>query len=274
MLKLAWFSTGRGAGSRRLLATVQDEISAGRLDARIEVVFCNREPGQDAQTDQLFEQVRGYGLPLVYLSTLRCRREQDERPAKPGEPLPAWRRDFDREVVRLLEPYPFDLGVLAGYMLICTEILCERYDLLNLHPAAPDGPPGTWQEVIWHLMERGLDHSGVRMHLATTELDMGPPVTYCTYPIHGSAFNEMWREVEKRGVAAIKTEDGEENALFQTIRRQGVARELPLVVETLRTFAEGRVRVRDKQVVDAQGRQVAGFDLTDEIERIVERAAI
>ncbi len=85
----------------------------------------------------------------------------------------------------------------------------------------------------------------------------------------GSAFNEMWREVEKRGVAAIKTEDGEENALFQTIRRQGVARESPLLVETLRTFAEGRVRVRDKQVVDAQGRQVAGFDLTDEIERAV-----
>jgi len=180
MLKLAWFSTGRGAGSRRLLATVQDEISAGRLDARIEVVFCNREPGQDAQTDQLFEQVRGYGLPLIYLSTLCFRRERGESPAAAGEPLPAWRRDFDREVVRLLEPYPFDLGVLAGYMLICTEILCERYDLLNLHPAAPDGPSGTWQEVIWHLMEQGLGHSGVRMHLATTELDMGPPVTYCT----------------------------------------------------------------------------------------------
>ena len=274
MLKLAWFTTGRGPGSRHLLAAVHDEISAGRLDARIEVVFCNREPGQDAQTDQLFEQVRGYGLPLINLSTLRFRREQDELPATPGEPLPTWRRDFDREVVRLLEPYPFDLGVLAGYMLICTEVMCKRYDLLNLHPAAPDGPPGTWQEVIWWLMERGTDHSGVRMHLATTELDMGPPVTYCTYPIHGSAFDEMWREVEKRGVAAIKTEDGEENDLFQTIRRHGVARELPLVVETLRAFAEGRVRVCDKQVVDARGRPVAGFDLTDEIERIVERAKI
>ncbi len=273
MLKLAWFTTGRGPGSRRLLATVQDEISAGRLDARIEVVFCNREPGQDAQTDQLFEQVRGYGLPLIHLSTLRYRRERGERPARPGEPLPEWRHDFDREVIRLLEPYPFDLGVLAGYMLIA-PVLCRRYDLLNLHPAAPDGPPGAWQEVIWWLMEQRLDHSGVRMHLATEELDMGPPATYCTYPIRGPAFDEMWREVEQRGVAVIETEDGEENALFQTIRRQGVARELPLVVETLRTFAEGRVRVRDNQVVDAQGRPVAGFDLTDEIERIVERAKI
>ena len=273
MLRLGWFTTGRGPGSRRLLATVHDEIAAGRLDAEIVVVFCNREPDQDPQTDQLFEQIRGYDLPVVYLSTLRYRRERDEHPARAGEALPEWRHDFDRDAIDLLEPYPFDLGVLAGYMLIA-PVLCRRYDLLNLHPAAPDGPPGAWQEVIWWLMEQRLDHSGVRMHLATEELDMGPPATYCTYPIRGPAFDEMWREVEQRSVAAIKTEDGEGNALFQAIRRQGVARELPLVVETLRAFAEGRVRVRDNQVVDARGRPVAGFDLTDEIERIVERAKI
>jgi phosphoribosylglycinamide formyltransferase-1 len=272
MLRLGWFTTGRGPGSRRLLATAYDEIAAGRLDARIEVVFCNREPRQDPQTDQLMEQVRGYGLPLVCLSTARFRRERGESPARPDEPLPQWRHDFDREVVRLLEPYRFDLGVLAGYMLIATEVLCHRFDLLNLHPAAPDGPPGTWQEVIWWLMEQGADHSGVRMHLATTDLDMGPPVAYCTYPLRGPAFDDLWLEVERRGLAAVKAEEGEENALFQEIRRQGVARELPLVVETLRAFAQGRVRVRDKRVVDAGGGEIAGQDLTAEIERIVAEA--
>ncbi len=271
-LRLGWFTTGRGPGSRGLLATVHDEIAAERLDAEIVVVFCNREPGQDPQTDQLFEQARGYGLPVVHLSTVRFRRERGESPAKAGEALPEWRRDFDREVIRLLEPYPFDLGVLAGYMLIATDVMCQRFDLLNLHPAAPDGPPGTWQGVIWWLMEQGLDHSGVRMHLATTDLDMGPPVAYCTYPIRGPALDELWRDVERRGVAAVKEEDGDENALFQEIRRQGVTRELPLVVETLRAFAEGRVHVRDKRVVDAQGREIAGQDLTPEIERIVARA--
>ena len=272
MLRLGWFTTGRGPGSRRLLATVHDEISAGRLDARIVVVFCNREPGQDPQTDQLFEQVRGYGLPLVCFSTLRFRRERAESPARPGEPLPQWRHDFDREVISLLEPYPFDLGVLAGYMLIATDVLCQRYDLLNLHPAAPDGPPGTWQEVIWWLMEQGADHSGVRMHLATTALDMGPPVAYCTYPIRGPDLDDLWREVERQGVATVKAAEGDENSLFQEIRRQGVARELPLVVETLRAFAQGRVRTRDKRVVDAQGREIPGQDLTAEIERIVAQA--
>jgi folate-dependent phosphoribosylglycinamide formyltransferase PurN len=154
-------------------------------------------------------------------------------------------------------------------MLVATDVLCDRFDMLNLHPAAPDGPPGTWQGVIWWLMEEGIDHSGVRMHLATTELDMGPPVAYCTYPILGLALEEMWWEVKRRGVSAVKAEDGEENALFQEIRRQGVARELPLVVETLRAFADGRVRISEKRVVDAQGREIAGQDLTPEIERIV-----
>jgi phosphoribosylglycinamide formyltransferase-1 len=271
-LRLGWFTTGRGPGSRGLLATVHDEIDAGRLDAEIEVVFCNREPGQDPQTDQLFEQIRGYGLRVAHISTVRYRRERGASPTKAGEPLPEWRRDFDQEVIRLLEPYPFDLGVLAGYMLIATDVMCDRYDLLNLHPAAPDGPPGTWQGVIWWLMENGLDHSGVRMHLATTDLDMGPPVTYCTYPIRGPALDELWQDVERRGVDAVKAEEGEENALFQEIRRQGVARELPLTVETLRTFADGRVRIRDKHVLDANGQAIAGRDLTPEIERIVAQA--
>ncbi len=271
MLSLGWFSTGRGPGSRRLLATVQDEISAGRLDARIAVVFCNREPGQNPQTDEFLDQVRGLGIPLVCLSTLRFRRERGESTAKPGEPLPQWRRDFDEEVIRLLEPYPFDLGVLAGYMLIGTDAMCRRYDSLNLHPAAPDGPPGTYQQVIWWLIEQGADHSGVRMHLATTELDMGPPVTYCAYPIRGPSFDELWREVDRQGVAAVKEGVGEELALFQEIRRHGVAREVPLVVETLRAFAEGRVQFRDKRVVDGQGIEIDAHDLTDEIERIVAR---
>ena len=39
-LSLAWFATARGATSGKLLAAAQDEIAAGRLDARIAVVFC------------------------------------------------------------------------------------------------------------------------------------------------------------------------------------------------------------------------------------------
>ena len=111
----------------------------------------------------------------------------------------------------MLEPYPFDIGVLAGYMLIFAEEFAQRYDLLNLHPAAPGGPKGVWQDLIWQLIETRAERAGIMMHLATPELDEGPPVTYCTYSIRGGRFDELWNEVEGRSVADIKAEEGEAN---------------------------------------------------------------
>ena len=53
------------------------------------------------------------------------------------EALPSWRLDYDREVMRRLEGFRPDLCVLAGYMLIVGPEMCQKYDMLNLHPAAP-----------------------------------------------------------------------------------------------------------------------------------------
>ena len=46
MLKLGWLSTGRGEGSRGFLRYVHDGIERGELDAGIQFVFSNREPGE------------------------------------------------------------------------------------------------------------------------------------------------------------------------------------------------------------------------------------
>jgi hypothetical protein len=65
----------------------------------------------------------------------------------------------------------------------------------------------------------------------------------------------------------VKQEQGEENALFQLIRQHGVIRELPLITTTIQAFSQGRVKITpDKQVVDAQGRSIRGYDLTAEID--------
>jgi folate-dependent phosphoribosylglycinamide formyltransferase PurN len=268
-LRLGWFATARGAASRKLLEATQEAIKSGCLKARIAVVFCNRAAGEDANTDAFQEQVRGYGIPLVCLSSRDFRRARGQRPVRKGEALPDWRHEYDRQVMRLLEPHRFDLGVLAGYMLIFSEEAAKRWDLLNLHPAAPGGPKGMWQDVIWELIRARAERAGVMMHLATPELDEGPPVTYCTYPIRGPKFDPLWAQLGRRSVEQIQAEEGESNALFAEIRRHGAAREAPLVVETLRAFADGRVRVENKRVVDATGRPVGPQDLTPAIERAV-----
>jgi folate-dependent phosphoribosylglycinamide formyltransferase PurN len=255
--------------SGKLLAATREAITAGRLDAEIAVVFCNRAPGEDENTDALLEQVRASGTPFVTLSSRDFRNRVGGAVARKGEALPSWRRDYDREAMRLLEPYDFDLGVLAGFMLIFGEEAAARWDLLNLHPAAPGGPAGMWQDVIWRLIEQNADRAGVMVHLATPELDGGPVITYCTYSIRGPEFDAPWDEVECRSLNEARAALGEELPLFKGIRQAGVAREVPLVVETLRAFADGRVRIEGKRVVDAGGQPIAGYDLTRQIEALV-----
>jgi folate-dependent phosphoribosylglycinamide formyltransferase PurN len=261
-LRLAWFATGSGTTSPKLLRAALDAIASGRLDARIAVVFCNREPGEDQMSDAYCADVESAGIPLVRFSDRRFRREHLGEVARKGEALPAWRQDYDREVIRLLEPHDFDLGMLAGYKLIFGQEAATKWDLLNLHPAAPGGPAGIWQDVIWELIAHDAARAGVMTHLATPELDEGPVVTYCTYPIRGPGIDHLWRDVDTHA----RTED---HPLFQEVRRRGVLREVPLVVETLRAFADGRVRIKDRQVVDATGVPLAGYDLTAEIESLI-----
>jgi phosphoribosylglycinamide formyltransferase-1 len=66
----------------------------------------------------------------------------------------------------------------------------------------------------------------------------------------------------------VKAMQGENNPLFRKIREEGVARELPLVIETLKAFAEGRISIRQKTPVNDVGRPlIAGLDLTQVIEQ-------
>jgi len=268
--KIGWFSTGRGAGSRGLLQTVQESIIAGELDAEIEFVFCSRDYGETEATDRYLTMVKDYGIPLVRFSYQMYRAVRDMPNPDPAEPLPQWRLDYDREVMKRLEGFNPDLCVLAGFMLITGPEMCEKYDIINLHPAAPDGPAGTWQQVIWKLIESGADIQGVKMHVAIPELDMGPTATYCTFPIRGEAFDGYWEEIRGKTVEDIREEQGVENPLFKTIRRHGAVRELPLTVATIRAFSRGKVKItKDRQVADAAGRSIKGYDLTAEIDGMV-----
>jgi phosphoribosylglycinamide formyltransferase-1 len=268
--KIGWFSTGRGAGSRGLLKTTQDSITSGELDAEIEFVFCSRDYGETDATDQYLDMVKGYGIPLVCFSYQMYKAVRDMPNPDPAQPLPQWRLDYDREVMNRLAGFNPDLCVLAGFMLITGPEMCEKYDIINLHPAAPDGPAGTWQQVIWKLIGDGADTQGVKMHVAIPELDMGPTATYCTFPIRGKAFDRYWEEIKGKSVEEIRAERGVENPLFKTIRQHGAVRELPLTVATVRAFSQGRVKItKDREVVDAAGRVIGGYDLTEEIDEMV-----
>ena len=265
MLRIGWFSTGRGEGSRGLLRFFHDAIAGGLLDARIEFVFSNREPGEAEGSDTFFELVRSYGLPLVTLSSSRYRREQG------GGGMARHRTGFDREVMELLCDFQPDVCVLAGYMLICSGEMCRRYPLLNLHGALPDGPIGTWQSVIWQLIETRATKTGAMIHLATEQVDRGPVLSHCVVPIVGGAFDADWAALAGRDAAQVQAVEGEENRLFRRIRVEGYRREPHLMLATLQAVADGRLTVRPGEALDPDGnplgeRYLNGMPLTDEIE--------
>lgn len=265
MLRIGWFSTGRGEGSRGLLRFIQQAIAEGRLNARIEFVFSNREPGEAEGSDQFFDLVRSYSLPLVTLSSSRYRQEHG------GGPIAGHRVGFDREVIRLLGNYQPDVCALAGYMLICSGEMCRRYPLLNLHGALPDGPTGTWQSVIWQLIDARSTQTGAMIHLATEEVDRGPVLSHCVVPLAGEAFDPHWNAMARTNVAEVQASEGEDHPLFQLIRTEGFRREPYLILETLRAVADGRLRVEPEKALDSSGNPLeltypAGLPLTDHIE--------
>jgi folate-dependent phosphoribosylglycinamide formyltransferase PurN len=219
------------------------------------------------------EQIESYHIPLVCFSYQKFKAIKGTTSNQQGDLLPQWRLDYDREVMARLKGFHLDLGVLAGYMLIVGAEMCRRYNLLNLHPAALDGPTGTWQEVIWQLIERGTKESGVMMHLVTPELDEGPVATYCTFPIRGEPFDRYWQAVRGKTAVEIKREEGDDNSLFKLIRKQGLTRESPLIIATLKAFSQGKVKVTNSKIVDRQGRPVNGYNLTNEINELIREEA-
>lgn len=173
MLKLGWFSTGRGPGSRNLLREVMERKDDGTLDVEFSFVFCNwdntEEPNpKKDQRQMFFDMVEGYGIPLITLSWKTFR--PDLWDSDPSE----WRRLYGIEIRKRIQDLGFDLGILAGYMLWIDDETCEQYDFMNLHPALPTGPKGTWQEVIWQLIREGADEQGAMMHIVTPEWDRAP----------------------------------------------------------------------------------------------------
>jgi len=238
----------------------------GSIKAQIDFVFLSRAPSENPESDRFIELVKSYNLPLVCFSYQAFKAKH----AVPdGASFPTWRLNYDREVMARLGGFSPQICILAGYMLIVGPEMCRNYDLINLHPAAPGGPTGSWQEVIWRLIEKGASETGAMMHLVTPELDRGPVVSYCRFPLRGEPFDAHWQKLQNADIAHIKNSEGEQLELFRIIREHGLKREVPLILSTIRAFAEGRVRIEEKLVVDAAGRIVPGHDLSSEIDRAI-----
>jgi phosphoribosylglycinamide formyltransferase-1 len=269
-VRIGWFSTGRDEAARELLKTVVKRKEEGFFDVSIEFVFSNWEEGEEPgqkdfkEREEFFKLVHDYGIPLVTLSWKKF------EPQLKTEDKERWRMEYGREMRRLLSDHPFDLGVLAGYMLWVDDETCQEFDLINLHPALPGGPKGTWQEVIWELIGQKAEKQGAMIHLTTPEWDEGPALTYCSFSLRTDDYLPLWEQMEGKlktmSYDEIIKDEGEAEPLFRRIRADGELRELPLIAQSIKLFADGKVFIKDQRLYEEGVPLDEAYDLTKEVD--------
>jgi phosphoribosylglycinamide formyltransferase-1 len=260
-VRIGWLSTGRDAAACNLLADIVARTQQEEVPLDIGTVFCDRERGESPESDRFLDLVDRLGFRAVTLSSAASWHAATE-------PRPAWRTEYHRRVMELLAPHGLGVLVLAGYMLIVSPAMCRRYAMLNLHPALPAGPTGTWQQVIWRLLAEDAAETGAMIHLVTPQLDRGPVITYERFAIKGGAIDALWAEFREKLTGAtvdeIAAREGEAEPLFAEIRRRGEAREIPLLYQTIRLFSQGRLQTAAGAVFGEALR--LPLDLTEQVE--------
>jgi len=261
------------------------DITTNGIPATIEWIFCHRETGdappnqEYRQREMFFDLAAGLNIPVATLShvkfmpDLRKKGLAESRSAAEASPaLEQWRNLYGKEVMKLISMLPsVDLVVMAGYMLIIGDPELEGLDMVNIHPALPWGPKGTWQEVIHQLIAQEAQEQGIMVHLVTKALDRGPVISYCRFPIQGREWDLLWKQWKRDIKPDTSLEARENQPLFKKIRNEGEIRELPLLRGAIRELAYGNVNVRDKKVWAAGQQLQQGVDLTPTIEEIVAR---
>ena len=277
-MRIGIFSTFIEPAALDLVTAVQDAVRTGEIpNTEISFIFSNREIGESPVTDSILNRLIQEVTPLIPLSAARFKPDirKKARQEKNTSLLNEWRNQFGEEVLKRLPQA--DLDLLLGDMYIWGDNLCTARNGINLHPALPNGPKGEWYKVIWQLIQERAHETGVMMHKVTPKLDRGPAVTYCSFSIRGYQFDSLWNQLpqdqeELRQVIKLGLSEKEKtsNPLHSRIREHGLVREFPLIIETTRSFAEGRIRTDGDSILDSSGNPLLdGFDLTEQINEAV-----
>ncbi len=281
--KIGWFSTGRDEAACTLLNKIYKEIKKGNLtNTEISFVFSNREKGEKEESDKFLDLAENLGLKVISFSSrkykpiLRRRGlEVSKKLGRDSSTLIIWRNEYDTEVIERLKGYVHQLDILAGDMLIWGFRRCKAFDAINLHPALPKGPKGTWQDVIWEIIQNRSTEHGVMIHLVTPELDRGPVITYCRFSLQSPEFDPLWQKLDKKlkskSLDEIIKQEGGKLPLFTKIREKGFIREIPLLIHTIKLFADTDIFLRDKQPFTKTRIVDEGYDLTDIIDAEIKK---
>ncbi|MDH5824009.1 phosphoribosylglycinamide formyltransferase [Luteimonas sp. RD2P54] len=135
----------------------------------------------------------------------------------------ASRADFDRELFARIDAAAPDLVVCAGYMrlLDAAPVEARAGALVNIHPSLLPAFKGL--HTHRRALEAGAREHGASVHFVTADLDGGPVIAQARVPV-------------------LAGDDA--TALGARV----LAREHPLLVETVRLLAAGRIALHERRV--------------------------
>jgi phosphoribosylglycinamide formyltransferase 1 len=149
-LSIAVFASGSGSNFQAIV----DAVNAGKLDARIELLVC------DKPAAPVVERAKAAGIPAFTF--------------KPKE-YPS-REAYEAEILKQLQDKQVELVVLAGYMRILTDVMVQGYwgRMINIHPSLLPSFPGL--HAVRQALEHGVRITGITVHYVDGGLDSGPIV--------------------------------------------------------------------------------------------------
>jgi len=209
MIRIGVLLSGTGTN----LQSIIDAIADRRLDGELAVVVSNVASAGG------LKRAEAAGVPIVVI---------DHRNYYS-------RREFDADVVKVLEQHRVEWVVLAGFMRVITDKLLDAFPMrvLNIHPALLPAFPGMNAQTQAFLY--GARVAGCTVHFVDAGTDSGPIVAQAVVPV-------------------LQTDDD------NTLRKRILAQEHALLPEVLQWIAEGRVLVRPSATGGRARVEVQGVD--------------
>jgi phosphoribosylglycinamide formyltransferase-1 len=156
-LPISILASGTGTNFQAIAAAAK----AGRLDADIRLLLCNR-PGA-----VVLDKAAAAAVPTRVVDHRRF----DSR------------EDFDAELLRLLGEAGVELVVMAGFDRLVTPVLLGgfRQRIINIHPALLPAFRGADAQA--QAADYGVTLAGATVHIVDEEVDHGPIIIQAAVPL-------------------------------------------------------------------------------------------
>ncbi len=200
------------SGSGTNLQAIIDACENGFIPCRIALVLSNKK--------EAYGLVRAekHGIPTAVV-------EHRNFPT---------REEFEKELIRVIEPHEPELICLAGFMRVLTPLFVNHFKnrIMNIHPALLPSFPGTHGQK--QALDYGVKFTGATVHFVDEGTDTGPIIIQAVVPVY---------------------DDDTEETLAKRILKE----EHKIYPLAIRYFFEGRLQIVGRKVLLKDQKKIPEF---------------